>query len=112
MSDLELTCDQGVDFNLSTYVTTETGEYENLTGATAHFEVNKGYEDRTVVYADTEEGSITLGGTYGTIDIVIEADDTDAFDSPSRYPYSLSITLVSGKEIRILKGEFVVEPGI
>lgn len=80
----------------------------DLTGCTARMQVRaKIGATEVLLTLTTENGGITLGGTAGTIDLLIEAEDTAAITWTSGV-YDLEIIFTNGDVRRLLYGEVVV----
>lgn len=60
--------------------------------------------EEVIAELTTENGGVTLGGTDGTIELFISAEDTAAIE-PSSYKYDLEI--ITGDFVsKLLKGKF------
>lgn len=80
----------------------------DLTGCTARMQVRaKIGATEVLLTLTTENGGVTLGGTAGTIDLLIEAEDTAAITWTSGV-YDLEIIFTNGDVRRLLYGEVVV----
>jgi hypothetical protein len=78
----------------------------NLTGYTAKMQIRDASSNVLILELSTTNGRITLGGTAGTIDLLIAATDTDDF-TPGCYIYDLE--LLNGTEVLYLvQGQFDV----
>lgn len=87
------------------------GVAQDLTGWTARMQVRPAVDSGTITLdIDTTDGGIELGGTEGTVTILISATATAALTAGS-YVYDLE--LVDGTEVTaLLAGAFVVAPEV
>lgn len=90
------------------------GNLVNLTGYTAAMDVRDG-AGTLVIRSDTSpsgsEGTVTLGGTAGTVAVTISATLMSAL-TPGVYSYDLVLTSGSGVKKRLLAGSFAVVAGV
>lgn len=106
---LNLTCPQGSTFDKTlTYKIDDSAV--NLTGYNARLQVREYHYSEDPVVNLTSESGITLGGSAGTIDILLDADTT-ADLNPGNYVYDLEL-VVSGTVTRLVEGKFVVTPEV
>lgn len=107
-------CEQGATFNPTITWKDEAGDPVSLTGYTGRMQVRKNYADSGVaiiISLTTENGRMSLGGSNGTIELLIDAVDTD--DLPSgTHKYDLELESGSGVVTRLLKGSFKVDPEV
>jgi hypothetical protein len=103
-------CPQGATFS-RTFTITSNGVPMNFTGYSAAMQVRETYDSSTAVVSLTNGTGITLGGTAGTIDVVIASTATTAIPA-GYYSYDLEITSGAGVKDRLLEGKFVVTPEI
>jgi hypothetical protein len=102
----DINCPQGVTY-------TETFTYKidnvavNLTGYSAAMQVRRAYDSATPLISLTSGSGITLGGSAGTITLLIAYAATAAFEA-GQYIYDLELTSASGIKDRILQGTFTV----
>jgi hypothetical protein len=76
----------------------------NLTGYTARMMLRPSAASETItITLTTENGRITLGGTAGTIDLLISAADTAAITA-GRYLYDLELISAGGIVTRLIQG--------
>jgi hypothetical protein len=76
----------------------------NLTGYTARMQIRKKYGDAVVLLSlTTENGKIILGGTAGTIQLLLSATDTSAIDWVAGV-YDLELVSSGGVVKRLLYG--------
>ncbi|MDA8319686.1 MAG: hypothetical protein M0030_07750 [Actinomycetota bacterium] len=106
----DFTVVQGATFD-QTLTWKYNGSPVDLTGWSAHMQIRSVpggllYSDLTVT-----GGQITLGGTLGTIRLVLDAAVTAAFTWDSGY-YDLMLTSPSGAVTCLLSGRFVLQAAI
>lgn len=100
-----ITCPQGATFDRSFTVTVGTAAL-NLTGYTAAMQVREAAGAATALISLTNGAGITLGGTAGTIGIVVAATASAAV-APGSYSYDLELNS-GGTITRLLEGSFIV----
>lgn len=84
----------------------------DLTGYTAQMEVRSSFSDDTVLLvASTANGKITLGGTSGTVQVIIPPDETGALAVTSAV-YDILLESPTGIVRRRLQGKVKVDPGV
>lgn len=100
-----ITCPQGATFD-RTFTMSVGGTATNLTGYTAAMQVRESADASTALISLTNGSGITLGGTAGTIGVVISSTASAAIAAGS---YSYDLELNSGGTItRLLQGSFNV----
>jgi hypothetical protein len=100
-----ITCPQGATWD-RTFTVNVGGTALNLTGYTAAMQVRESADAGTAIISLTNGSGITLGGTAGTIAVVISSAQTAGAASGS---YSYDLELNSGGTItRLLEGSFNV----
>lgn len=104
-------CPQG-----STFAKTITYKIDDLpvdiTGYSARLQVRENYYSAsTVVDLDSDGNGITLGGSAGTIDLLINHQVTEDF-SPGNWVYDLEIESSGGVVTRLIEGAFIVTPEV
>jgi hypothetical protein len=100
-----IVCPQGATFDRTLTVTVGTAAL-NLTGYTAAMQVREAAGAATALISLTNESGIILGGTAGTIGIVVAATASAGVAAGS---YSYDLELNSGGTItRLLEGSFIV----
>lgn len=113
--------DQGATFRKTVTWKDESGSAVNLTGYTARMQVRASYSaSTTVLSATTANGKIALGGSLGTISIVLSATETAALSvaSPNDFSdafvgvYDLELVAPNGDVTRLLQGSFIVNPEV
>jgi hypothetical protein len=84
----------------------------DLTGCTARMQVRAKIDATTpLLTLTTENGGISLGGTAGTIELLIDADDTAALTWTSGV-YDLEIVYPGGQVTRLAYGSVTVSPEV
>ena len=106
---LNLTCPQGSTFSKTlTYKIDDVPV--NLFGYDARLQVREfHYSDDPVINLTSGNG-LTLGGSAGTIAVLISATDTSELIS-GNYVYDLEL-VVGGTVTRLVEGNFVVTPEV
>lgn len=100
-----ITCPQGATWD-RTFTVTVGGTALNLTGYTAAMQVRESADSATTLVSLTNGSGITLGGTAGTVAVVISSAVTAGVAAGS---YSYDLELNSGSTItRLLEGAFNV----
>lgn len=104
-------CPQGSTFNRRiTYKINDVPV--NLTGYSSRLQVREAhYSTSTLVDIATTTGGITLGGSAGTIDLLISASATSLIDA-GNFVYDLEIQASNGTVDRLIEGSFVVTPEV
>ena len=106
---LNLICPQG-----STFARTLTYKINdvpvNLTGYSARMQVRPFHYSYDTIVSLTSGSGITLGGSAGTIDILIQPSTTVEFPSGD-YVYDLEL-FVSSNVYRLVEGKFSVTPEV
>jgi hypothetical protein len=113
----DLYIEQGATFELS-FVWHEgtaeaPGDPRDLTGAEARMQIRKSQQSAALLTATStgEDPKITLGGTEGTVDLLLTDEDTDTLTSKQAL-YDLEVELADGKVYRLLQGKVTVDPNI
>ena len=106
-----ITCQQGATLQRQLTWTDSARDAYNLTGYTARMQVRDNVSSNTIVIAlSTTAGSggtITLGGTAGTVDLLIPAANTATLTA-GQYVYDLELVSGGGVVTRLLEGNFKV----
>lgn len=106
---LNLTCPQGSTFNK-----TLTYKIDNvavdLTGYDARLQVREFHYSEDPVVSLVSGNGITLGGSAGTINVLLSASETEELNA-GNYVYDLEL-VVSGTVTRLVEGNFVVTPEV
>ncbi len=105
------TIEQGVTFTLSLTYTDPSDAAIDLTGYSAQMMLKETHSARKpLITATTGNGKITLGGTEGTVDVVLSAVETGNLPVITGV-YDLEI--VSGEAVaRLIQGTFTVSGGV
>jgi hypothetical protein len=104
-----ITCDQGATFKRTITWTNQARVPYNLTGYTARMQVRSTAASSTIVLELTTANSrITLGGTAGTVNLLVAADVTAAL-TPGLYVYDLELVSGGGEVTRLIEGNFNVK---
>jgi hypothetical protein len=106
-----ITCQQGATFQRQLTWTDPARDVYNLTGYTARMQVRDNVSANAIIIAlSTTAGSggtITLGGTAGTVDLLIPAANTTTLTA-GQYVYDLELVSGGGVVTRLLEGNFKV----
>lgn len=106
---LKLLCPQGSTFSRTlTYKVDSTPV--DLTGYEARLQVREYHYSDDFVISLTDTSGITLGGSAGTIDVLVDATTTTEL-VPGDYVYDLEL-IASGNVTRLIEGQFVVTPEV
>jgi hypothetical protein len=105
-----ITCPQGATFD-KTFTISISGTPKNLTGYTAAMQVRETYDSTSTILSLTSGTGITLGGTAGTIALLVSSTATASL-TEGFYQYDLEITSGGGVTDRLLQGKFVVTPQV
>ena len=106
---LNLTCPQGSTFSKTlTYKIDDSAV--DLTGYDARLQVREFHYSEDPVVNISSGNGITLGGSAGTIDILLSASDTQELIA-GNYVYDLEL-VVSGTVTRLIEGNFIVTPEV
>lgn len=97
---------QGATFDLNMTYKVD-GTAVNLTGYTAALQVRETPNATATVLSLTNGSGITLGGTAGTIAILVPASTMGAADA-GNYQYDLELNS-GGQVTRLLQGKFSIE---
>lgn len=104
----DIVIEQGATFTFPLVYKDSNDVPVNLTGYTARMQVRRSKASTTAVLTlTTENGSITLGGSAGTIDIVASAEDTAAIPIKVGV-YDLELVSPSGNVKRLIEGEVTI----
>lgn len=105
----DIVCDQGATFSRVLTWQDDAANPVNLTGYTARMQVRDEADSSTAALSLTTENSrITLGGTAGTITLLVSATDTAAVTA-GEYVYDLEIVSGAGTVTRLIQGCFTVD---
>lgn len=103
-------CWQGATFD-RTFTITQNGTALNLSGYTSAMQVREAADATATLLSLTSGSGITLGGTAGTIAVLITATQSSAIPAGS-YAYDLEITSNGGEVTRLLQGGFTVSGNV
>jgi hypothetical protein len=90
---------------------TTPGPTYDLTDCTAHMQIRPRVGDPTVLVDLTDEDGINLGGTAGTIEIVISAAQTMAI-AVLKAVYDLYVHFPNGDVVKVLDGKVAITPTV
>ena len=103
-------CPQGSTFNrLLTYKINDVPV--NLNGYTSRLQVREAHYATSTLVSLTSGSGITLGGSAGTIDILISASATAALNA-GNFVYDLEVQSANGTVDRLVEGSFIVSPEV
>lgn len=88
-----------------------TDEPVDMTGCTARMMIRRAHGGELLAELTTENGGIALGGEDGTIDLLLDAEDTDALIS-GRAVYDLEVETAGGNVRRLLEGLAIIKRSI
>ena len=80
----------------------------DLTRCTARMQIRRTRNDVVLVELTDDNGGLLLGGTAGTVEIVITATQTDLLNV-TKAVYDLEIVFPSGDVVRLLEGAVAVD---
>ena len=101
----------GADYD-KTFTVTQNGSAINWTGYTARMQVRDSSDATATLLSLTTGGSgITLGGTAGTIAVVITSTQSAAIASGA-YAYDLELVSSGNQVTRLLQGSFIVSGNV
>jgi hypothetical protein len=103
-------CPQGSTFNKTITYKIENVPV-NLTGYSSRLQVRETHYDTSTIISLTNGSGITLGGSAGTINILISASATAAFN-PGNWVYDLEVQSGNGTVDRLIEGSFIVSPEV
>lgn len=105
----DIVMDQGATFSRAITWQDSQAVPVNLTGYTARMQVRDEVDSSTSALSLTTENSrISLGGTAGTITLLVSATDTAAV-AAGEYVYDLELVSGSGTVTRLIQGCFTVD---
>ena len=100
-ANYDLYVEQGATFELSIVWKDDEGTPIDITGYSARLQIRKTYTSDPVISLTNGDG-ITLGGVTGSIDILIDADATEAIEI-RRGRYDLELEF-AGVVTRLIEG--------
>ena len=110
---LDLKCYQGATFDYS-LTWTAAGSAVDLSGYSARMQVRESYDSSVALVSLTDGTGIALGGTAGTIGLLISATDTALLDGTpnTQFIYDLELESASGVVTRLVEGNFFIYPEV
>lgn len=104
-------CPQGSTF--SKQITYKIDEVPvDLSGYSARLQVREThYSTEALLSLSSPSNGITLGGSAGTINLLVSASDTSDI-SAGNFLYDLELESGSGEVSRIIEGSFIVTPEV
>lgn len=106
------TLEQGTTYDQTLTWKTQADVPINLTGSTARMQLRQSPESSTALLnLTTENGGITLGGSAGTVRLLITATQT-ALLTFNVAVYDLEIVSSSGVVTRLMKGSITLDPEV
>jgi hypothetical protein len=103
-----MTIDQGATFELRVTWKDPDGVPINLSGYTARMQIRDTYSSATPLVSITSGSGITLGGTAGTVDLLIPAETTSALNAPLSGVYDLEIVNGGTVVTRLIQGTVTI----
>lgn len=78
----------------------------DLTGCSARMQIRIAHQKPVLVEVNdtTTDGSLTLGGAAGTVDVWLSDENTDLLDTKTTQ-YDIEVTFPSGDTYRVLQGK-------
>lgn len=83
----------------------------DLSGYSARLQVRQTHYSTSAIASLTSSSGITLGGSAGTIDILINDEETKDFPA-GNWVYDLEVESSGGIVDRLIEGSFVVTPEV
>lgn len=108
---LNLTFSQGATWKLSMTYTSGDGQPIDLTDYTARMQARISYNSPDAVLDLQDGAGINLGGTAGTIELLVPADQTEDI-AAKQYVYDLEIESPSFEVSRVVQGTLIVTPEV
>lgn len=108
---LNLTFSQGATWKLALTYTNAQGVPVNLTNYTARMQARSSYDSTAVALNLTSGSGITLGGTAGSINLLVAASTTATIGA-AQYVYDMELISDSNEVTRLLEGTLVVTPEV
>lgn len=103
-------CPQGSTFKRTLTYTLDNTPID-LSGYTARLQVREAYYSTEPLLSLASGSGITIGGSAGTIDILVSSSDTA--DLPSgTHVYDLELINLSSEVDRLIEGSFIVTPEV
>jgi hypothetical protein len=108
---LNLTFSQGATWKLALAYNNSDGDPIDLTNYSARMQARPAYTSDDVVLNLANGSGITLGGTAGTINLLVAATATAAIGA-AQYVYDMELVSGSGEVTRLIEGTLVVTPEV
>ena len=108
---LNLTFSQGATWKLSLTYNNSEGQPINLTNYTARMQARASYDSTATALNLTSGSGITLGGTAGTIALLVDATTTATIGA-AQYVYDMELVSNSGEVTRLIEGTLSVTPEV
>lgn len=108
---LNLTFSQGATWKLSMTYTSGDTQPVNLTNYTARMQARVSYDSPDVALNLTHTSGINLGGTAGTVELLVPASTT-AGVAAKQYVYDLELESPSQEVTRLVQGTLTVTPEV
>lgn len=84
----------------------------DITGCTARMHIRSAVgASNPLLILTTENGRIQLGGTAGTVRLMLTAEETSAYTAASAV-YDLEIVYPDGRVRRLMSGSVTLSPGV
>lgn len=111
--------EQGATFSLTITYKDSDDNLVDLTNNEARMEIRQDYDSSTALVTLTSAAGgsgntagIAMGGTAGTITIVIDDSTTGGLSAPATNVYDLELVDSNGAVTRLLEGKATVSPGV
>jgi len=111
--------EQGATYLLDITYKDSDGDAIDLTNHDARMQVRASYDASSpLIDIDSDTGGtgntsgISLGGSAGTLAIVISDADTKALSAPASNVYDLELEASNGVVTRLIEGKAAVSPGV
>ena len=109
---MDITIEQGADYDRPFFLTDDAGEIDNLTGVVFVMQIRNSYGDPTALLTlSSADGSLDVDLDSGTVRPVIGYDVTAAF-LPGVYLYDLKSLETNGRVRRRRQGTVTVSPQV
>lgn len=109
----DITIEQGATFYKVLTWTDSTGSAIDLSGYTARMHIRQKVTDVSpILNLTTENSRITLGGSAGTITLLVAAIDTAVLSPQITGYYDLEVVSGTGVVTRLVEGRIFISPEI
>lgn len=108
---LNLTFSQGATWKLSMAYNNSDGVPIDLSNYTARMQARTTYTAATAALTLTNGSGITLGGTAGSIDLLVPASTTATIGA-AQYVYDMELVSASNEVTRLIEGTLIVTPEV